>query len=114
MKNLILIVTFIFSLSGGVYGESNNKIWVLITILSLDDRQTVWQSGALFDKRVDTFQTKSDCYTGLKDFALEMNKIKTNTNTKYKIEIIDDTVVRAKKRHGKLFNELHCVLIKLK
>ena len=30
MKNLILIVTFIFSLSGGVYGESNNKIWVLI------------------------------------------------------------------------------------
>ena len=127
MKNLIMISTFIFSLSSGVYGESNNKRWVLITAITInhmnkDMIQDMYQANYPYRKNsVNTFHTESDCYTGLKDYALylnyEVSKMDIDddlkNDSKYKIEIVDDTVITAKSIDEVTHIELHCIEITL-
>jgi hypothetical protein len=119
MKYLVVALTLIFSMSLSVNAADNNTRWILMlsqiglvgtphgvhTNIRQAQLNGDYQMGKL---------AASECYKDLKLHALRRNQ--TNTfqgENRFRIEIIDDTVLTAK---AKLYNirfELHCVEITL-
>ncbi len=113
MKYLVLAFTLTFSMSGSVNADDHNTRWVLIqTWTHFNHRmQAVLQEPQDINRK--TYQKESDCYTGLKDFAVDKNELSASIGLdfRYKIEIINDIVIKATKFIGDTFQQIHCVQI---
>jgi len=118
MKNLVLVLTLIFSMHGLVNAGTHNTTWVLImseTLLFLSPASissNVFQSIGDYPKGT---LTETECYEELKKDALRRNKMKGlfQGESKFRIEIVDDLIVSAKARYMNVHYELHCLEITL-
>ena len=115
MKYLVVVLTLIFSMSGSVNADDPHTRWVLIqTWTHFNHRmQAVLQEPQDMNRK--TYQKESDCYTGLKEFAVDKNELYANIglDSRYKIENKVDIVIKATKFIGDTFQQIHCVQITL-
>ena len=115
MRYLSLLLTLLFLISGSVHAEGKN-VWVLLwmdTINWKEDPKT-YAHQTFSDYRSQTYQSKVECYEGLKKTALREKKINDNDFIKrMTIELVDDVRVTASAKSDFLSVQIICVEIEI-